>query len=348
MIASRVVVRVALLSALSALSLVPSLARAQTRERVALSYLVGAGVTRCPDERALREAVAARLGRDPFSDEPSTASRVSVTVVRAGRGLHALVAWNRPDGALVGTREVSSQGGDCNDIVSTVALAVSVALDASRTSAPPTHPEPPPPVAPPPAPPVAPLRAVDAPSPRGSVATSAPEVPRASVRGWVSLGPRASLGFSPGGDLGLTLEGGVSLGRFALSIGVSADLFVSITRQPEGGATRTQRVAAELAACWHAGEDTTAEGLVCALGVVGRLSGEGLGVDAPRLDTVWPVDVGARGALEVRASRRVAVRLRIDVTSPVVRTAVTLDGRAVWEASWVQATAGLAIVWRFV
>jgi hypothetical protein len=88
-------------------------------------------------------------------------------------------------------------------------------------------------------------------------------------------------------------------------------------------------------------------GYLCGLAAVGRLGGEGVNVQAPRVDALWGVELGARAALELRASRRLAVRLRVDAAAPLIRATVTLDRQAVWEASWVRAAAGVALVWRF-
>ncbi len=322
---------------------------AQPRLGIALTYTRGPGVARCPDELALREAIAARIGRDPFTADATSADRVSVSVLRVGRGLRALVGWSHADGTLVGTREVSSAGSDCADVVATAALTVSLALDAARNPAhevPPLAPStlplqlasPPPP---PPPPPPLPVDAAPVPAP------APPTALRRHV--WLSVGPVATLGFSPGGDVGLALEGGFSVERFALSMGARADLPVTTARPSAVGSANTWLTQAELAVCWRSlGVEARVTGFACALGTVGRLAGAGVGVDLPRSDASWPVSVGVRGAIDLSLARRFALRARVDVTAPVLRAAVVLDGQRVWEAEWVQASVGLAAVVRFL
>ncbi len=321
---------------------------AQPRTGIALVYTRGPGVARCPDEVALREAIAARIGRDPFTADTTNADRVSVSVLRVGRGLRALIGWSRADGTLVGTREVSSARSDCADVVATAALTVSLALDAARNAA---HEAPPlaPPslplqVAPPPPPPPPPPRPIEA------VAVRVPTAPTSSPRhAWLSLGPVATLGFSPGGDVGLALEGGFSVDHIALSVGARVDLPVSVAPPTSGATANTWLAQGELALCWRSsGPEARVTGFACALGTVGRLAGAGVGVDLPRSDASWPVSVGVRGAIDLSLTRRFALRARVDVTAPVLRATVVLDGQRVWEAEWVQASVGLAAVVRFL
>jgi hypothetical protein len=68
---------------------------------------------------------------------------------------------------------------------------------------------------------------------------------------WLSVGPVATLGFSPGGDVGLALEGGFSVERFALSMGARADLPVTTARPSAVGSANTWLAQAALAVCWR-------------------------------------------------------------------------------------------------
>jgi hypothetical protein len=130
---------------------------------------------------------------------------------------------------------------------------------------------------------------------------------------------------------------------------VGADLPRTVTRGSDGLAVTTQRVDAELAPCWRSSADDGARAVayVCGFVTVARLGGEGVNVQLPQVDALWLAELGARAALELRASRRLAVRLRVDAAAPLVRATVTLDREAVWEASWVRAAAGVSLVVRF-
>jgi hypothetical protein len=177
-----------------------------------LVYAVGPGLEGCPDERWVRAAVAARIGRDPFVDDAQTT--VSVQLNRAsGAGLLALVEVTRPDGR-VGRRSLESPTGDCLELASAVELAVSLALDPASRRAPavdagaPVQPEPvdagvPLVVEPPPV--------VDA----GVPPAPAP-APSTVVFG--RLGALGTAGALPGFSGGLVLGGGVRFTRFSLAV----------------------------------------------------------------------------------------------------------------------------------
>jgi len=349
-------VRVALLAAIA---LVPITASAQpsAHPAVSLSYVVGPGVTRCPDAPALRESIAARLGRDPFT-APSTEpqSHLSITVLRVGRGLRALISWDHGDASPPAVREVATSTDDCADVVATAALTISLALDASRStrgSAPVAPIAPAAPVAPTAsavfvAPASAPAYVpVSAPS-QAVAPTVAPAPPLPRSRFWAFLGPVVGFGSSPAGDLGAALDLGVASSHLALSLGVRADLPVTTTQSSTGGSVHTQRLQGELALCWHSplsGDSLHVH--ACALGVGAVLLGEGLGVEQPRRDTSWIASVGARAMADFRLSRRFGLRVRLDALVPVRRAVVKLDHEVVWEGAWLQGSIALGAVVHF-
>lgn len=337
--------RVALLAAV-ALVPFPALAQPASHPAVSLSYALGPGVTRCPDASALRESIAARLGRDPFtarSIEPQ--SQLSITVLRVGRGLRALISWDHDDSSPPSVREVASPTDDCTAVVTTAALTISLALDAGRSPAAPS-PAPAPTPVPAPAASVAfsaPVALAPAPAPIPAVATPLPR-----SRFWAFLGPVVGAGLSPAGDLGLAADLGVASSRLALSVGLRADLPVTTTQFSTGGSVHTQRLQGEIALCWHSplsGDSLHVH--ACALGVGAVLLGEGLGVDQPRQDTSWIASVGARAMADFRLSRRFGLRVRLDALVPVRRAVVKLDQEVVWEGAWLQGSIALGAVVHF-
>lgn len=78
---------------------------------------------RCPDETALRQLVAARLGSDPFL--PEAASVVTVKV-QAGAPVQAEVALESPGAP---TRRKTLSGGDCTELMQSVAVTVALVVD---------------------------------------------------------------------------------------------------------------------------------------------------------------------------------------------------------------------------
>jgi len=92
-----------------------------------LVYSRNAGASACPDEGALRQAVLRRLGYDPFV---AYALRTMVVELRGdGSGLMGRVYMVDGDNAAGGTRELASPKLDCKELISAVALAISIAID---------------------------------------------------------------------------------------------------------------------------------------------------------------------------------------------------------------------------
>ncbi len=97
--------RVAILAAI-VLVPVPAAAQPSSHPAVSLSYALGPGVTHCPDASALRGSIAARLGRDPFvAASPDPQSRLSITVLRVGRGLRALITWDHGESGPLSSKD---------------------------------------------------------------------------------------------------------------------------------------------------------------------------------------------------------------------------------------------------
>jgi hypothetical protein len=123
-----------------------------------LSYARGVGAESCPDDAAFRSGVARRLGYDPFRSEAR--SRVEVTLARSASGFSAHIVIGGVDGVADASRDLSTEGGSCDELVDSIVLAVSLAIDPVSFAHPhpaiaklPVQEPPPPPVAPPPPPP---------------------------------------------------------------------------------------------------------------------------------------------------------------------------------------------------
>jgi hypothetical protein len=142
--------RAALAAAL--LAAVASSARGQSSPRadataLRWTYTRGRGAESCPDANALRQAIRAQLGRDPFTgDKRDDSSRgegdasdgdasgdgdeqaIAIDVRRARGQLAARIELRDGSGALLGAREL--RGADCAELVPVITLAAAMAIDA--------------------------------------------------------------------------------------------------------------------------------------------------------------------------------------------------------------------------
>lgn len=119
--------------ALCLLLLAASAARADDAPRVRLDYVRGDGADACPDAAAMKRAVAARLGYQPFSTAAPRA--ISVEVRRDGRKLSSSLVL-LDDGAPIGTRELAFVDDDCGEMREALVLALCIAIDPSSATRP--------------------------------------------------------------------------------------------------------------------------------------------------------------------------------------------------------------------
>jgi hypothetical protein len=92
-----------------------------------LVYARGEGAESCPPETFVRQAVAARLGYDPFF---VSADKTIIAEIARDRGeLRGRVALVDERGFVQGAREFRLPPGQCDELVATMALAVSIAVD---------------------------------------------------------------------------------------------------------------------------------------------------------------------------------------------------------------------------
>ncbi|MGA2449586.1 MAG: hypothetical protein ABTD50_12960 [Polyangiaceae bacterium] len=279
----------------------------------------------CPDESTLRKAVAARFGYDPFF--PQAQQTVLVLVGREHGAFIGRVQLVDEQGFVRGTREMISRGEGCSELFSAVALAISIALDASlnmptkpsaAVDSQPVEPEPSPPVpwfepeASDSRPAVPTLRVSDPDRSRwavgGELAASAGLGPSAGPRvaGFARLIPMLGLPFSATGE-------------------VSADWSLPANVHPAGTVT-SELYAAALAPCWHFGA-----GLLCALGQLGWMRASVSDVTSPGSGGTFFAALGARAGAQWRFSERLFVRFHGDLLYDLERPRFSsTSGDATW------------------
>jgi hypothetical protein len=309
----------------------------------------GAAVDSCPDETALRGAVAARIGYDPFF--PTAPRTVIVTITPKGDRLVARVQLIDDDGHAQGARELASAQPDCQSLFDTVALTISIAIDPqalARPSPPPSTPAAPPPVdpVPPVPPPVAPLvippASDDATPPvKDDSGRTAPTPPK--LRIGVAL--RGSLDLNPGPAGGASIYVGTAWTRFSIGLEAQADFPSTATATPPNGASTVTAwlVAGALVPCLR-----FAPIELCALAVVGRFDGTANGVTSAQDKAAPYVGLGGRIGVELPVSNRFALVAQVDAVGNVYRTTLDIgEGTFAWEASPVAGVLGLGALASF-
>lgn len=189
-----------------ALLAVAAVATAQARRDARLSYERKPGTEACQDEGALRDAVAVRLGYDPFI--ANRGPLVHVIVRQADKGYRATIALKDENDEVRGTREVSSKNADCVELSSVVALTISMAIDplAQPGAAPSAPPAPTP--TPTPSAPQTPTAAPPPPasqSPAPAPAPNPPPTPTSTLA--MYAGPGLSFGGAAPGAAAALLAG---------------------------------------------------------------------------------------------------------------------------------------------
>ena len=109
-------------------------------ESARLVYSRTAPALGCPDEKALRRAVAGRLGYDPFV--AASVNSVVAELLENNDGLKARVYVIRDGNVAGGARELTAKTRDCTELIAAVALALSIAIDPDALDRAPAEPEP--------------------------------------------------------------------------------------------------------------------------------------------------------------------------------------------------------------
>lgn len=289
-------------------------------EPVRFAWVRGQGAEACPVADRVKEEVAARFGRDPFTTSPSARS-VDVIVTRAGGTWRAEIDVRASDGTSAGTREITSDAPGCGALASATVLALALAIDPLAGLAPPKPPPSKPapegftrpeaaPIAPPPpprevAPPPDRPPALGATSLAAHVGVAVGLLPRAAATVGVSalaaLGDRFSLG---------------AVARFAPEVRASDPRFAF-------GLT-----AVGLVGCGRLVGRDPADLALCAAAAVGALHAV--------VDSIEPLAAGDRAWAALSAAPRARLRLgsRVhleagaEVVVPLTRRSFSLEGRA--------------------
>jgi len=295
------------------------------------------GAEKCPDEAAVREAVAARLGYDPFS--PAAESAVSVIFGPSGHGLHARIELVDEHGEVTHARELTARGTACDQLASTVELSISMAINplafAEELGALPERPQ---------ATEVAPAKTEPqasgetpqeletatpimppippAPAPPATVVKPAPQPPKLRPR--IGTGFITAVGTAPTVAFGFTLHVGLRARYWSANVEIRADVPASAAT-PNGGGVSTGLYGATLVPCFHYSA-FAACGLFTVAAMVSK--GEGFALSFERSSPY--VAAGVRAALEIPLGRIFAVLIAADLVAPIVSTVLIANDTQVF------------------
>jgi hypothetical protein len=297
----------------------------------------------CPDESALRHAVAERVGYDPFF--PHAPLTVVAEMSRSGDDLVARVHLVDGDSNALGTRELRSSQRDCAELFRALALAISIAIDPQVNASPAPNAGPPPAT---PAPRDAPLKSAESPaaiapaSTDDRVATDATDAPTPSSPATyaLSLGGASSFGMAPSTNVGGALGLEVRSGPWSVALEARADLPASA--RVDGGTVSASQVSGALIPCGH-----FRALFGCALGALGRFEGTGSDVSQPSRASALYAVAGVRLGAEVALVDRLWLRVHADALANLNRPTLRLDGADRWSAPLLGASVGGALAYHF-
>jgi len=313
-------------------------ARASPTSKLVYSRSVDADS--CPDEQALRRAVAARVGYDPFFAYATRTIVASLT--RRGQAFVATVDLVDEGGVSHGARELRSEG-ECRELLDAAALAIAIAIDPQSLTRPaaaaPAQDEPPAP-APPPAVVVTP------PQPAADAPATAPPAPpsEGSEPPWsfdASAGLAGSVGFAPGPSAGLALGADARWRWLSLGLEGRVDAPAS-TSGSAGGTVSSWLVLGAVVPCAHLGSF-----FGCALVQAGSAQTSGSGVPDARSQALPWLAAGGRLGVHLHMTDDTLLRLHADVVANLDPMTLQLYGGNVWPAPPVAASLGADVVLHF-
>jgi len=340
-------------------SLRATCAHAAPGDATRLDYARSNGAASCPDRDALASAVVKRLGYDPFF--PVARQTIVVQILDGEAGFRAEMHLVDADGIIRGSRELRESRDHCDELVASLALAISIALDPSAaltddatdpasiaspanssqldSAEPPavettdnsTRSERLVPVAP---------SASDARRRAPSAQPNAASAPaaallglRASVFGSVGVAPALAAGFRFG--LSMRHDWFELIGEFSDQLAASRDA-------SEGGTVRVSVQAGSLVPCFALGAFAG-----CAVFDVGSLKAEGIDVAQPVEQRLLSLAVGARAELEPHLFDQLYGFINVDALKSLTPVTLRLRGENVWQTPFASILGSVGMEWKF-
>jgi len=325
--------------ALATVAVAPSVFAAPAARLV---YLRGKGAESCPDENAIKQAVEARLGYDPFI--PNATAVMIAEITREAGAYKARIKLVDENNIVRGTRELTHNGDKCADMIDTMALTMSIAIDPDSLTGPKPKPiakeedaKKPEPAAttPEPSPPAPTAR--DEPAPPPKPPPSSPTLPSDRLAIDVGGGPLGFLGAGPAANVGAAAFARARWRR--ASIALEGRFDVPARRDLAGASVETAIAWGTVAPCGHA-----SWAFACALLSVGSIRAASFGIREPRTDSALHAATGVRLGVELPVGA--ALRVFANATGLVTVTpqVIQLDGRDAYELPRLSAGLSAGVV----
>lgn len=261
----------------------------------------------CVSEGAVRAAVTTRLGRDPFRNDASDLLRVTLDPEAAR--IERVAA----SGDARGERSLELHTDDCGELLDTLALSIAIAIDPFAVPGEPVE--------------------VVVVAPRAVASPSTAASP--GVEAWCAAGVLGAVGAQPAPSAGVTLQLGGRRGALVLALEGRATW--PGTRATEQGEIRVASSSAIALAC------VVVHGpRLCVLGGVERLRGQGRGYTESRSAALSVPVGGGRLAWPWHLGPAHVVP-HVDVHVRAARASFEVDHMAIWHASRVNASVGVAV-----
>lgn len=324
--------------------------RAAPGDATRLEYARSMRAAQCPNREALQAAVRTRLGYDPFF--PVARQTIVVEITDAPDGsVQAQMRLIDDAGMIVGSRELHESADHCDELIASLALAMSIALDPSAALGE--------------EPAATPDMTAKTEADRKSEAADEPakDSEDAGTKPAVSDLPRmepisaqtrsthsqpflrgstfASLGSSPSTAFGLRLGGGYGSSWFRVLGEVSAQLPTS-QRAPSGGRVESRLYAGTVAPC------VIAHALAaCAVLQLGALHSRGRDVPNPAQEASFYGALGGRAEYMPLLVGNLHLVLAADLLKTFTPLTLRLLGESVWHTPFASFNAGAGLELRF-